>query len=197
MWTNKNLVHQVGDQTKVILRCTVNHPSKSHTYYISHTECPRHKKCWIKKPKKLNRNKKKIGMYRHSIPLWYASSVSHNANTSSHCSVFLCNTPPSPTHAKEKVSSKRTVSWIILPHTVQYHIPSVTSVWTCLTINKPLLLPSGSRQCLQKIQRTQRLPDTATSATHMSSPLPANQNTRLWRTHRGQTWKDPEIHKKG
>jgi len=25
---NKNLVHQVGDQTKVILRCTVNQPSR-------------------------------------------------------------------------------------------------------------------------------------------------------------------------
>jgi len=28
MWINKNLVHQVGDQTKVILRCTVNQPSR-------------------------------------------------------------------------------------------------------------------------------------------------------------------------
>ena len=29
MWINKNLVHQVGDQTKVIPRCTVNQPSRS------------------------------------------------------------------------------------------------------------------------------------------------------------------------
>ena len=28
MRINKNLVHQVGDQTKVILRCTVNQPSR-------------------------------------------------------------------------------------------------------------------------------------------------------------------------
>jgi hypothetical protein len=28
MWINKNLVHQVGDQTKVMLRCTVNQPSR-------------------------------------------------------------------------------------------------------------------------------------------------------------------------
>jgi len=28
MWINKNLVHQVGDQTKGILRCTVNQPSR-------------------------------------------------------------------------------------------------------------------------------------------------------------------------
>jgi hypothetical protein len=28
MWINKNLVHQVGDQNKVILRCTVNQPSR-------------------------------------------------------------------------------------------------------------------------------------------------------------------------
>jgi len=28
MWINKNLVHQVADQTKVILRCTVNQPSR-------------------------------------------------------------------------------------------------------------------------------------------------------------------------
>jgi hypothetical protein len=28
MWINKNLVHQVGDQTKVILRSTVNQPSR-------------------------------------------------------------------------------------------------------------------------------------------------------------------------
>jgi hypothetical protein len=28
MWINKNIVHQVGDQTKVILRFTVNQPSK-------------------------------------------------------------------------------------------------------------------------------------------------------------------------
>jgi len=28
MWINKNLVHQVGDQTKVIIRCTVNQPSR-------------------------------------------------------------------------------------------------------------------------------------------------------------------------
>ena len=28
MWINKNLVHQVGDQTNVILRCTVNQPSR-------------------------------------------------------------------------------------------------------------------------------------------------------------------------
>jgi uncharacterized Fe-S cluster-containing radical SAM superfamily protein len=27
MGINKNLVHQVGDQTKVILRCTVKQPS--------------------------------------------------------------------------------------------------------------------------------------------------------------------------
>jgi hypothetical protein len=26
---NKNLVHQFGDQTKVILRCTVNQPSRT------------------------------------------------------------------------------------------------------------------------------------------------------------------------
>jgi hypothetical protein len=26
MWINKNLVYQVGDQTKVILRCKVNQP---------------------------------------------------------------------------------------------------------------------------------------------------------------------------
>jgi len=28
MWIKKNLVHQVGDHTKVILRCTVNQPSR-------------------------------------------------------------------------------------------------------------------------------------------------------------------------
>jgi hypothetical protein len=28
MWINKNLVHQGGDQTKIILRCTVNQPSR-------------------------------------------------------------------------------------------------------------------------------------------------------------------------
>jgi len=28
MWINKNLVHQVGDQPKVILRGTVNQPSR-------------------------------------------------------------------------------------------------------------------------------------------------------------------------
>jgi len=28
MWINKNLLDQVGDQTKVILRCTVNQPSR-------------------------------------------------------------------------------------------------------------------------------------------------------------------------
>jgi hypothetical protein len=28
MWINKNFVHQVGDQTKVILRCPVNQQSR-------------------------------------------------------------------------------------------------------------------------------------------------------------------------
>ena len=31
MWINKSLVHQVGDQTKVILRCTVNQSSRFET----------------------------------------------------------------------------------------------------------------------------------------------------------------------
>jgi hypothetical protein len=34
MWINKNLVYQVGEQTKVILRCTVNQPSR-HDVHIS------------------------------------------------------------------------------------------------------------------------------------------------------------------
>lgn len=97
---------------------------------------------------------------------------------------------------KEKASSRTTVSWIILLHTSQYHIPSVASIVTLFTMNKPLLLPWGSRQCLQRIPQMQRLPDTVTSAIYMHSPLPADQNTRLWTPHTDQIWKDPEIQNK-
>jgi len=34
MWKNKNLVHQVGDQTKVILWCTVNQPPRLGMYVV-------------------------------------------------------------------------------------------------------------------------------------------------------------------
>jgi len=93
------LFFRQGDRSS---KC-INNP----TCYISHTECPRHKKCQIKKLNKLNRNRTKMGMYRHNIPLWYASSVSHSANTSSHCFVFLSNTPPFPHPGQKKASSKK------------------------------------------------------------------------------------------
>ena len=35
MWINKNLVHQVGDQTKVIVRCTFNQPSRYTRSFVS------------------------------------------------------------------------------------------------------------------------------------------------------------------
>jgi len=35
MRINKNLVHQVGDQTKVILRYTANQPSRKETFVVS------------------------------------------------------------------------------------------------------------------------------------------------------------------
>jgi len=34
MWINKNLVHQAGDQTKVILRCTVNQSSRCRSFIV-------------------------------------------------------------------------------------------------------------------------------------------------------------------
>jgi hypothetical protein len=39
MRINKNLVHQVGDQTKVILRCTVNQPSRFRSEEYRFLEC--------------------------------------------------------------------------------------------------------------------------------------------------------------
>ena len=42
MSINKNLVHQVGDQTKVILRCTVNQPSR-----VIHVRCFVFSACYI------------------------------------------------------------------------------------------------------------------------------------------------------
>jgi hypothetical protein len=64
----------------------------------------------IKKLKKLNRKITKMGMNRHSIPVVCKQCITHSANPSSHCSVFLSDTTPSPTHAKERVSGKRSVS---------------------------------------------------------------------------------------
>jgi hypothetical protein len=40
MRINKNLVHQVGDQTKVTLRCTVNQLSRYKELFVTHGHYP-------------------------------------------------------------------------------------------------------------------------------------------------------------
>ena len=61
------------------------------------------------------------------IPPWYACSVQLRVQTHP---AFVLSSSVRPPLPKEKASSKTNVSWIILLHIVQYHIPSGTSIVT-------------------------------------------------------------------
>jgi hypothetical protein len=119
-------------------------------------------------------------VYRYSIPLLHASSVSHTMPTHPATVRFssVIHYPPSPTPKKRHPTTDRSAELhcCIQSSIIFQQLPRSEHVFT---IHKPLLLPSDSRQCPQKIQQMQRLPDIAMSAIHMNSPLPADQNKGL------------------